>query len=79
MTVHTAHPHHVSARTAAVVLAGGVLAVAAGYGLATLVLDEAPAPAPVETEVFDFTPNQDVEPGLFPGTNREERALMHRR
>jgi hypothetical protein len=79
MTVHTAHPHHFSARTAAVALAGGVLAAAAGYGLATVVLDEASAPAPVETEVFDFTPNPAVEPGLFPGTNREERALMHRR
>ena len=45
MTVHTAHPghHRISSRTAGIALAGALLAVGAGYGVASLVLDEAPA------------------------------------
>jgi len=74
MTVHTAHPsHHVSAQTAAVALAGALLAVGAGYGAATLVLEEAPASI---TPPAEGVPNEN---GLFPGTDHEERALMHRR
>ncbi len=79
MTVHTTHPHRISATTAAVAFAGAVLAAGAGYGVATLVLDEEASPSISEPYSFDFEPNPDVEPGLFPGTNREERALMHRR
>ena len=78
MTVHTAHPsHHVSARTVAAAFAGAVLAAGAGYGVAALVLDEAPATAPAEPSSVPVNP--DPPTGLFPGTNREERALMHRR
>lgn len=78
MTVQTAHPgHHISTKSAAVALAGAALAVTAGFGIATVVIDEA---TPVPTEVVprdgDGIPN---ESGLFPGTDREERALMHRR
>lgn len=79
MTVHTTHPsHHVSAQAAAVALAGGLLAAAAGYGVAALVLDEVPAPVIVEQVERPVIGNTDVKPGLYPGTNREERALMHR-
>jgi hypothetical protein len=77
MTVHTAHPHHISARTATLALAGGLLAATAGYGVATLVLDEASAPAPAQPT--DVTGNPHPPTGLFPGTDKEERALMHRR
>jgi len=77
MTVHTAHPGHRFSTKTAIALAGAVLAVGAGYGVTTLVLDEAPASI---TETPDPpVVNTEVEPGLFPGTNREERALMHRR
>lgn len=79
MTVHTAHPgHRFSTRTAGLALAGALVAVGAGFGVANLVLDDAPASI---TEPADISPgvvNEDVEPGRFPGTDREERALMHR-
>ncbi len=78
MTIHTAHPgHRFNTKTAGIALAGAVLAVGAGYGVADFVLDEAPATI---TETPD-TPGivNEREPGLFPGTDREERALMHRR
>jgi hypothetical protein len=79
MTVHTAHPghHRISTRTAGIALTGALLAVGAGYGVTNLVLDEAPASI-VEPTVRPATGNEDVEPGRFPGTDREERALMHR-
>ena len=77
MTVHTAHPHQISARTVTLAFAGGLLAATAGYGLATLVLDE--APTPVRTGEPPVTGNPEPPTGLFPGTDREERALMHRR
>jgi hypothetical protein len=78
MTTSTAQPgHHISTKSSAFALAGAALAVAAGFGIATVVIDEAP---PVPTEIGpadpDGIPN---ESGLFPGTDREERALMHRR
>lgn len=79
MTIHTAHPgHRFNTKTAGIALAGAVLAVGAGYGVADFVLDEAPATI---TEPADSSPivNDDVKPSLFPGTDREERALMHRR
>lgn len=80
MTVHTTHPsHHVSAQTAAVALAGGLLAAAAGYGAAALVLDEVPAQVVIEQVERPVIGNTDVKPELFPGTNREDRALMHQR
>ena len=76
-TTHTAHPgHHFTTKTAGIALAGAVLAVGAGYGVANLVLDEAPATITPPAEISDPRPG---ESGLFPGTNREERALMHRR
>ncbi|HEX6150201.1 hypothetical protein [Nocardioides sp.] len=76
MTVQTAHTgHHISTKSAAVALAGAALAVTAGFGIATVVIDDAPASITPPTEIV----NDGVEPGLFPGTDREERALMHRR
>ena len=72
MTVHTAHPgHRFTTKTAGIALAGAVLA--AGYAAMTLVMDDAPATNTPPAEIV----NDDLEPGLFPGTNREERALMH--
>jgi len=78
MTTHTAHPgHRFTTKTAGIALAGAVLAVGAGYGVANYVLDDAPATI---TEPAEVPPgNPDVKPGLFPGTDREERALMHLR
>jgi hypothetical protein len=79
MTVHTAHPghHRISTTTAGIALAGTLLAVGAGYGVANLVLDEAPASV-IEPENTGLVGNPDVKPQQFPGTDREERALMHR-
>lgn len=75
-TVHTAHPgHRFNTKTAGIALAGAVLAVGAGYAAVNLVLDDAPATNTPPAVIV----NDDVKPGLFPGTNREERALMHRR
>ena len=55
MTTHFAHPgHHISTKSAAAALAGGALAVAAGFGVAMVVTDEA-TPVPIE--------NRDVVPG----------------
>ena len=79
MTVHTAHPgHRFTTKTAGIALAGAVLAVGAGYTAANLILDEAPASITEPTDTPGVV-NPDAESGLFPGTNREERALMHRR
>ena len=80
MTVQTAHPgHHISTKSAAVALAGAALAVAAGFGIATVVIDEA---TPVPTDTSRVVPDGDGIPnesGVFPGTDLEERGLMHRR
>lgn len=77
MTVHTAHPgHRFTTKTAGIALAGAVLAVGAGYGVANIILDDAPATITPPTEISEPGPG---DSGLFPGTNREERALMHRR
>lgn len=78
MTVQTAQPgHHISTKSAGIALAGAALAVAAGFGIATVVIDEA---TPVPTEVVPTDGDGiDNESGPFPGTDREERALMHRR
>ena len=55
MTTHFAHPgHHISTRSAAAALTGAALAVAAGFGIATVVTDEA-TPVPIQ--------NRDVVPG----------------
>ena len=80
MTTHTAHPgHRFTTKTAGIALAGAVLAVGAGYGVANYVLDEAPATI-TETPDPPVIGNPGDQPGkLFPGTNREERGLMHRR
>lgn len=83
MTVQTAHPgHHISLTTAGTALAGALLAAAAGYGVAALVLDDAPMPVP--TGVFEENPNDldryyGFDPNGFAGTDREERSLQHRR
>lgn len=80
MTTSTAHlGHHISAKSAAGALAGAALAVAAGFGIAAVVMDEA---APVPTDIRPAVPDGDGIPnksGPFPGTDREERALMHLR
>jgi hypothetical protein len=67
-------PHAVSVRPLLVALAGAAFAVAVGFGVATVVLDEPTA----STQA----------PAIFPsaqgdqsgdGTDREVRELMHRR
>ena len=80
MTVHTAHPgHHISTKSAAVALAGAALAVTAGYGIATAVIDEV-TPAPTEIgQIVGRDDDPGFDPNGFAGTDREERALMHRR
>jgi hypothetical protein len=74
MTVTTAHPghHHISMKAAVLAFAGALLAVGAGFGIANLVMDDevVPTTPPAET---GFDPNG------FAGTDREDRALMHRR
>lgn len=82
MTSHTAHPadHHASTTKVALALAGAVLAVAAGWGIATVALDD-PAPTAPTAPQPPLVGNKDfgTDPNGFRGTNREERALMHRR
>jgi hypothetical protein len=66
--LHPAHP--VSAKSPLLALAGAALAVAAGLGIATAVLDE-----PLSTTQAPATiPAGDH----FSGTDREVRELMHR-
>jgi hypothetical protein len=80
MTVQTAHlGHHTSTKTVAAAIAGAVLAVGAGYGVAALVLDEAPAIQAPTNEFYDPAFDRDLgfDPNGFAGTDREERALMH--
>ena len=80
MTVQTAHPgHHISTKSAAGALAGAALAVAAGFGIATVVLDEATSPpAEISPDVTGRDDNPGFDPNGFAGTDREERALAHR-
>ena len=80
----TTHPsHHVSTTNVALALAGAVLAVGAGYGVAAVVL-EAPV-ATLPTPSVDLRPpsvdlrDYGSNPEGFNGTNREDRGLMHRR
>jgi hypothetical protein len=77
MTTTTAHAgHHISIRTVALALAGAVLAAGAGYGVATLVLDEG---ASLEAPTQSIAPRDpNFDPNGFAGTNREDRALQHR-
>ena len=51
MTIHTHENHFLSVRTAALAFAGALLAGVVGFGVATVVIDEAvPAPpAPTDT------------------------------
>ena len=80
MTTSTAHAgHHISTKTVTAAIAGAVLAVGAGYGVATLVLDETPAIQAPANEFYDpaFDRDHGFDPNGFAGTDREERALMH--
>ena len=82
MTTHTAHPdHRFTTKTAGIALAGAVLAVGAGYGVANVVLDETPTTQTPTHESYDpaFDGGMGFDPNRFAGTDREERALMHRR
>lgn len=77
MTTQTLQPvRHISTRTIAMAGAGTLLAVAAGFGVYTLV-DGSPATEDAVTGVTDFAPATTGD--NFDGTNREARALMHRR
>ena len=81
MTSSTAQPgHHLSTRKLGLALGGAVLAVGAGWGVAAIVLDE-PVPLSPTAPEPPLTGNTDfgTDPHGFHGTNREERALMHRR
>ncbi len=75
MNAHALHPtHRVSPKPLLVGLAGAALAAVAGLGVAAVVLDEptastqAPGTIPVPTGEY-----------FVNGTDREIRALMHRR
>ncbi len=75
MTTQTLQPAtHISTRTLAMAGGGALLAVAAGFGVYALV-EEAP-PTTSETTT-SFIPGTSGD--LYDGTNREARALMHRR
>ncbi len=82
MTVQTAHPgHHISTKSAAVALAGAALAVSAGFGIATVAIDEAtqvPADFSPVVQIVGRDDNPGFDPNGFAGTDREERALTHR-
>jgi hypothetical protein len=75
MTTQTLQPAttHISTRTLAMAGAGALLAVAAGFGVYALV-DDAPATSETTTSFIPGTSGD-----LYDGTNREARALMHRR
>jgi hypothetical protein len=73
MNAQALHPTHpVSPKSLLVGLAGAALAVAAGLGIAAGVLDEptASTQAPATIQDDDY---------FVDGTDREVRALMHRR
>jgi hypothetical protein len=82
MTVTTAHPghHHISMKAAALAFAGALLTIGAGFGIANLVMDDevVPTTPPAETG-FDLDRTKGFDPNGFAGTDREDRALMHRR
>jgi hypothetical protein len=78
MTSHTIQPlHHLSAKTAALALGALGLAVAAGFGIAAVTLDEqvTSTPGPIVVQAPAAQPGSDA----YDGTDREGRALMHRR
>lgn len=75
MTTQTLQPvRHISTRTLAMAGAGTLLAIAAGFGVYTLV-DGSPATEDAPTSTFPPATTGDN----FDGTNREVRELMHRR
>jgi hypothetical protein len=67
-------PHPVSVRPLLVVLAGAALAVAAGFGIANVVLDEPTASTQAPATIPSGPGDQSGD-----GTDREVRELMHRR
>ncbi len=72
MNAESLHPTHpMSPGPLLLALAGAALAVAAGFGVATAVLDDPPA----STESPVTIPAGDP----FNGTDRDIRELMHRR
>ena len=77
MTIHAQPSHHLSTTRLGLALGGAVLAVGAGWGLAAIVLDD-PVSAPPTTPGPQVEPGWGSDPNGFRGTNREERALMHR-
>ena len=70
-----AHPghHHLSTTSLGLALAGAVLAVGAGYGLAAVLLDDAVPAAPSTPDVGNQG-GWGSDPNGFRGTNREERG-----
>lgn len=68
--------HRFSLQSVLIALAGGLLAVVAGFGIAMLVLDD----DPVATTPTTVVEPQGSNPGLSDFDNeREVRELMHRR
>jgi hypothetical protein len=83
MTTHVAHPGaHVSTKTMVAAAAAAVIAVGAGFGIATLVIDEA-VPAVTSQSSSDTVGGNPgmgfSDPNGFAGTDREARAFQHRR
>ena len=78
MTTQTLHPpRHISSRTIGLGIAATAVAVAAGFGVAALVVDDPVTTAPSSTVVN--APAAQPGSDAYDGTNREVRGLMHRR
>ena len=78
MTTQTLQqPRHISSRTIGIGIAATAVAVAAGFGVAALVVDDPVSTAPSSTVLEGPA----AQPGsdAYDGTNREVRGLMHRR
>jgi hypothetical protein len=78
MTTQTIHPaHHLSPKSVIVSVAALGAAVAGGFGIAALTLDQATVSPP--TSIVVNAPGAQPGSDAYDGTNREVRELMHRR
>ena len=80
MTSTTAHPghFHLSTTSFALALAGAVLGVGAGYGVAALVLEDPIPAAPTLISEPEAGARTTLRSAGSPGTNAEERVLTRR-
>ena len=79
MTIAAVHHPHTT-RNTALAAAGALLAAAAGFGVANLVIEDAAPLAPTNSIGFDSPERgSGAVTNGFAGTDREERQFMHRR